>query len=215
MSIKKLITEKDILNLVYLGKYKLEITGNEIFTPAAKDKISEKNIKLTKVNNQNYSNNLSQLVSLNNYKKVVIGSDHTGYAAKKMVIKILKDDGFEVTDVGTNDKKSCDYPDYAIKVGNLVRSGEVNFGIIFDATGIPSSITANKIPTIRAATCYNEFSARSAREHNNANIIVMGAKTLGDETIKSILKVWLNSVFLGERHQKRLDKISKLETNNT
>jgi ribose 5-phosphate isomerase B len=81
----------------------------------------------------------------------------------------------------------------------------------FDATGIPSAITANKLPGIRAATVIMSFSARSSREHNNANIIVLGAKMLGDELIKSILDVWLTSSFLGERHQKRLDKISKIE----
>ncbi|MCW8850073.1 MAG: RpiB/LacA/LacB family sugar-phosphate isomerase, partial [Melioribacteraceae bacterium] len=127
------------------------------------------------------------------------------------ISKILKDQGYEIIDVGTFDEASCDYPDFAIKVSQLVTSGEVYFGIILDATGIPSSITANKVSKIRAATCYNEFSARSAREHNNANVLVMGAKTLGEETIKSILYVWLNSEFLGDRHQRRLDKITELE----
>ena len=138
--------------------------------------------------------------------KVAIGNDHTGFAAKKLVSKFLTDQKLEIVDVGSYDETSCDYPDFAIKVGELVRNSEVDFGIILDATGIPSAITANKISGIRAATCYNEFSARSAREHNNANIIVLGAKTLGDETIKSILQVWLNSKFLGDRHQRRLDK---------
>ncbi len=127
----------------------------------------------------------------------------------------MKEQGYEIIDVGTFDESSCDYPDFALKVAEEVFRGNVYFGIILDATGIPSSITANKINGIRAATCYNEFSARSAREHNNANIIVLGAKTLGDETVKSILQVWLNSSFLGERHQKRLDKITDIEKNKS
>jgi len=127
------------------------------------------------------------------------------------VIKYLNKQDYSITDVGTYDDSSCDYPDFAIKVGKLIQSGEVNFGILLDATGIPSAITANKLKGIRAATCYNEFSARSAREHNNANIIVLGAKSLGEESIKSIINVWLNSEFLGDRHQRRLDKISQLE----
>jgi ribose 5-phosphate isomerase B len=211
MAKKKLITEKDILNVIYKGKRKFEITGNELFTPAAKDKITEAGIKLVKAS-QNSSGEYSQIAGpFYRYKKVAVGGDHTGFSTKKIIIKFLIDQGYEVVDVGTYDENSCDYPDYAIKVSELVKNGEVYFGILFDATGIPSAITANKLKGIRAATCYNEFSARSAREHNNANIIVLGAKTLGEETIKSILNVWLNSKFLGERHQRRLEKINQLE----
>ena len=208
---KKLITEQEILNLIYKGKKKFEITGNELFTPAAKDKINEAGIRLVKAEVSNVDGKIISKGPFYKFKNVAIGGDHTGFISKQIVIKFLKEEGYEVTDVGTYDEESCDYPDFAIKVSELVQNGTVNFGILLDATGIPSAITANKISGIRAATCYNEFSARSAREHNNANIIVMGAKTLGEETIKSILNVWLNSVFLGDRHQRRLDKIKKLE----
>ena len=208
---KKLITEQEILNLIYKGKKKFEITGNELFTPAAKDKINEAGIRLVKAEVSNVDGKIISKGPFYKFKNVAIGGDHTGFISKQIVIKFLKEEGYEVTDVGTYDEESCDYPDFAIKVSELVQNGIVNFGILLDATGIPSAITANKISGIRAATCYNEFSARSAREHNNANIIVMGAKTLGEETIKSILNVWLNSVFLGDRHQRRLDKIKNLE----
>ena len=214
MAKKKLITEKDINNIIFKGKRKLEINGNELFTPAAKDKINEAGIELVKsLDNSNIYLNQNNGPFFK-YKKLAIGSDHTGFSIKTILIKYLKDQGYEIIDAGTFDESSCDYPDFAIKVGQHVKNGEVYFGILLDATGIPSSITANKISSIRAATCYNEFSARSAREHNNANVLVLGAKTLGEETIKSILNVWLNSEFLGERHQKRLDKITKLENNN-
>lgn len=211
---KKLITEKDVLNIIYKGKRKFEITGNELFTPSAKDKINEAGIELVKVSANTSQNLITNKGPFYNFKKVAIGSDHTGYNIKTILIKLLKEQGYEIVDAGTFDEASCDYPDFAIKVSQLVKSGEVYFGILIDATGIPSAITANKISSIRAATCYNEFSARSAREHNNANVLVLGAKTLGEESIKSILNVWLNSEFLGERHQKRLDKITKLENNN-
>lgn len=210
MAKKRLITEKDILNIIYRGKKKFEIVGNELFTPAAKDKINEAGIELVK-SEQELTDQNRISGPFFKYKKLAIGSDHTGFSVKTVILNLLKDQGYEVIDVGTYDESSCDYPDFAIKVGQLVSKGEVYFGIILDATGIPSSITANKISKIRAATCYNEFSARSAREHNNANILVMGAKTLGEETIKSILNVWLNSEFLGDRHQRRLDKITELE----
>ena len=119
--------------------------------------------------------------------------------------------GFEVIDAGTFDETSCDYPDYAKKVALQVTSGESNFGILIDATGIPSAITANKIKGIRAATCYSNFSAKSSRAHNNANVLVVGSKTLGDETVKEIVSEWLATDFEGGRHQKRLDKITDIE----
>ncbi|MCB9207548.1 MAG: ribose 5-phosphate isomerase B [Ignavibacteriales bacterium] len=209
---KKLITEKEIQGLILKGIRRLEISGNEIFTPAAKDKINEAKIKLDKV--LPISQNFSQLnlsTPTFNSKKLAIGCDHTGFALKNLLIPILNKEGYEIIDIGINDESSCDYPDFALKVAEEVSQGKVSFGILIDATGIPSSITANKIPGIRAATCYNEFSARSSREHNNANILVLGAKAIGEETAKSILQVWLNSSFLGERHQKRLDKITEIE----
>ncbi len=125
--------------------------------------------------------------------------------------KILVEKGYEIIDVGTYDENACDYPDFAFAAAMKVKTGDADFAVLIDATGIPSSITANKIPGIRACTCYNEFSARSAREHNNGNALVVGAKTLGEETIKSILEVWLNTSFGGARHQKRLDKITAIE----
>ncbi|MCL4551344.1 MAG: ribose 5-phosphate isomerase B [Bacteroidetes bacterium] len=144
-------------------------------------------------------------------KKIVIGSDHTGVKQKKVLFDFLKNEGYEINDVGTFTEDSVDYPDIAYNVANRVAIGECDFGILLDATGIPSAITANKVPGIRAATCYNEFSAKSSREHNDANVLVLGARSLGEETIKSIAAVWLKSTFLGDRHQRRLDKIKMLE----
>ena len=211
---KKLITEKEILDLILSGKRRLEITGNELITPAAKDKINEAKIKVVKSdrNSSNAVQNTSGI--LFSLKRLAIGSDHTGFQMKKRLIPYLEKQDFKVIDVGTYDEKSCDYPDFAAKVSGLVQKGEVYFGILLDATGIPSAITANKFKGLRAVTCYNEFSARSSREHNNANCLVLGAKTLGEESIKSIVDVWLNSEFLGDRHQRRLDKITKIENNN-
>ena len=99
----------------------------------------------------------------------------------------------------------------SVPTAKKVKERSVDWGIIIDATGIPSAITANKLKGIRAATCYNEFSARSAREHNNANILVIGAKAIGEETAKSILDAWLTTNFGGGRHQRRLDKITQIE----
>ena len=143
--------------------------------------------------------------------RIVIGCDHGGFDLKLKVIDFVKEKGYDIIDIGTNSNESCDYPDFAIAVAREVAKGSSDFGICFDATGIPSAITANKIKGIRAATCYNEFSAWSAINHNNANVLVMGAMTLGIEVIKSIIDKWVSTEFAGGRHQRRLDKISALE----
>ncbi len=209
---KKLITEEIILNLYKSGRTVLKVSGNEIFTPSALDKIRELNISLEKESKQTKSEiTANKSGESSTIKKIGIGSDHTGFTVKKEIIGFLSEKGFEVIDYGTYDEQSCDYPDFALTVAKNVVLNEVDAGIIFDATGIPSAITANKLPGIRAATCYNEFSAKSSREHNNSNVLVLGAKTLGMETIKSILDVWLKTDFLGGRHQRRLDKIRTIE----
>ncbi|MGK9367834.1 ribose 5-phosphate isomerase B [Melioribacter sp. Ez-97] len=200
---KQLITEKDVLDVIKSGKNSLTVGGSYIITPAARDLIIRKKIEIVSNRNQSAPGKKS-------FEKIAVGSDHTGVKVKKILVELLKD-RYSIEDVGAFTEDSVDYPDIALKVANKVNSGEADCGILIDATGIPSAIAANKIPGIRAATCYNEFSARSSREHNNSNIIVVGARALGEETIKSIVKVWLESEFLGERHQRRLDKITAIE----
>lgn len=209
---KNLITESDIAKFYREGKTILPVGDNDILTPLAKDKIKALGIKVIKKNAaQAIDVDDAEIVKSFKTNRVAVGSDHTGFKIKNIVAKFLSDKKFEVIDVGTYDESSCDYPDFAYAVSLKVKEGGADFGIILDATGIPSSITANKVKGIRAATCYNEFSARSAREHNNANVLVLGAKSLGEETIKSILEVWLNTGFGGGRHQKRLNKITAIE----
>ncbi len=199
---KKLITEDYVLQVIKKGEKEIFISKDSVLTPLALDRIKREGLKII--------DKCSFIKSENKFYKIIIGSDHTGVKAKKILVEHLKKN-YELTDIGSFTEESVDYPDIAIQIAKRVKSGEYECGIILDATGIPSAITANKFSGIRAATCYNEFSARSSREHNNANILVLGAKTLGDETIKSIVDVWLNSKFLGERHQRRLDKIKALE----
>jgi len=211
---KKLITELDIVKLHQAGVKIIPVGENEILTPLAQDKVKDLGLKIVTKEEAARINNAENFLNTSvRLKKAAIGSDHTGFKVKNILSKILTEKGFEVIDVGTFDEKSCDYPDFALAVAEKVQSLSVDFGIVVDATGIPSAITANKLRGIRAATCYNEFSTRSAREHNNANVLVLGAKALGEETIKSILEVWLNTNFGGGRHQRRLDKISDIERN--
>ena len=206
---KKLITEEDVLKAIKNGSMVIATEKGAIITPLARDLIRSK--KLTILENEKHEYSSSSTSVKFPFKKISIGSDHTGFKVKNMLIKYLTEKSYQVYDSGTFDEKSCDYPDFAEEVADKVRLGKSDCGIIVDATGIPSAITANKLEGIRAATCYNEFSAKSARSHNDSNVLVLGAKTLGEETIKSILDVWLKTEFEGGRHQKRLDKITGIE----
>jgi ribose 5-phosphate isomerase B len=209
---KKLITEHDVLELEKKGIKVLVKTRDTIITPLALDRI--RFAKFTILEKEEIPREqIHQSNDINNtlVKRITIGSDHTGFKLKNIIIKYLNEKGFLVNDVGTFDESSCDYPDFARLVAKSVASKESDFGILIDATGIPSAITANKIKGIRAATCYNAFSARSSRAHNNANVLVVGAKALGEETIKIIIDEWLTTEFDGGRHQNRLDKITEIE----
>ena len=205
---KKVFTEEDIIRLYREGSNVVIAGKADIFTPSALDKIKEFNltVKLLEKGKPEIAS-----VGPGISKVVAIGGDHTGFKIKSIISKYLTNKSYNIKDVGTFSEQSCDYPDFAYEVAQKVVKKEVEFGIIIDATGIPSAITANKVPGIRAATCYNEFSAKSAREHNDANILVLGAKTLGEETIKSIIDKWIVTDFAGERHQRRLDKITAIE----
>ena len=205
---KKVFTEEDIIRLQKEGSRIVAAGNADIFTPSALDKIRDFHftIKIIDKGKPEFAGR-----EISSQKIIAIGGDHTGFKVKAMVAKFMNGKGFQIKDVGTFSEQSCDYPDFAYAVAQKVVNKEAEFGIIIDATGIPSAITANKVPGIRAATCYNEFSAKSAREHNNGNILVLGAKTLGEETIKSIIEKWISTDFAGERHQRRLDKITAIE----
>lgn len=206
---KKLITEEDILKLIKEGQTEFVVSNNTIFTPSALDRIRSSKLKFVEQSSHKSVSEVS--IPSNEVKTIVIGSDHTGFEMKRILISYLKDKGYKVSDVGTDSKESCDYPDYALEVARRRLNGECDTGIMIDATGIPSAIVINKLPGIRAATCYNEFSAKSAREHNNSCVLCLGAKSLGEETIKSIVDVFLKTPFAGGRHQRRLDKITAIE----
>jgi ribose 5-phosphate isomerase B len=202
---KKLITEDDIKKVIKSGANEILIENGSVLTPLAIDRIRNAGLKIIK-------DPLSvSITTANSQIKIAIGADHTGVKLKKIISEILKQKGYDLFDVGTFTEDAVDYPDIAYSVANRVMIGEVDFGILIDTTGIPSAITANKLPGIRAATCYNEYSARSSREHNNSNVLAIGARSIGEEVAKSIVEVWLNSKFLGDRHQKRLDKLSVIE----
>ena len=143
--------------------------------------------------------------------KIAIGSDHGGVRLKKEIIAHLKSKGTEYEDFGTFSEESCDYPDVAVKVAEKVVSKSFEFGILICGTGIGIGIAANKVPGIRAALCNDTFSAHASREHNNANILTMGERVVGTGLALDIVDIFLNSKFQGDRHMRRVNKISEIE----
>jgi ribose 5-phosphate isomerase B len=140
-------------------------------------------------------------------ENMVIGSDHAGYELKERIKAFLKTKQIIAEDIGCFDASPVDYSDYALKVAAAVSSGLYGRGVLICGTGIGMSIAANRFPQTRAALCHNVFTAEASRRHNNANILVLGARVLEEEEALHILDVWLETPFEGGRHQKRLDKI--------
>src|SRR6266568_3061108 len=142
---------------------------------------------------------------------IIIGSDNGGLALKTSLTSYLHRRGFQTSDAGTNDDASVDYPDFGQKVAETVIAGEAELGILICGTGIGMSIAANKIPGIRAALVTDVFMARMAKEHNNANVLVLGGRVLDEQKACDLVGAWLDATFEGGRHQARLDKIAALE----
>ena len=143
--------------------------------------------------------------------KIAIGADHGAFDLKEVLKVYLEEKGYEVKDCGTYDLSSVDYPDIAEKTAKEITNGSCEKGILLCGTGIGISIAANKVKGIRAALCTNEYCAKMSRNHNNANILCMGARVTGVELAKSILDTFLKEEFEGGRHQVRVDKIMNIE----
>jgi ribose 5-phosphate isomerase B len=143
--------------------------------------------------------------------KIGIASDHGGFKLKKAIINHFT--AIEFDDLGTHDEESCDYPFYVSKVCYKIQNHELEYGIVICGTGIGASIVANKITGIRAALCLNEFMAEMSKRHNNANVLALAGRVLGEEFALRIVDRWINASFEGGRHQKRIDMIHQLEMN--
>lgn len=145
--------------------------------------------------------------------KIAIGCDHGGIVLKDALLGLLKEREIEVIDYGTYDGKSVDYPDYAEKVARAVASHAVDKGILMCGTGIGISIAANKVKGIRCAVCHNVFTGSACSAHNDANIISLGGRIVSEQEAVEIVKAWLDTPFEGDRHIKRIEKITKIENN--
>ena len=146
--------------------------------------------------------------------KVFIGGDHAGVELRAQLKKSMESWGHEVVDLGTSSHESVDYPDFAVEVGERVAKGEGR-GVLVCGTGIGVDIAANKIPGVRSARVTDTYSARMSRQHNDANVITLGARVTGDALCEEILKIWLDTPFEGGRHQRRVDKLNALDTKRT
>ncbi len=145
--------------------------------------------------------------------KISIASDHAGYEAKQVLVEYLNQKGYEVTDFGTNSTSSCDYPDFAVKCAKSVAEKMSDFGILVCGTGIGMAICANKIKGIRCANCSDEFSTQMTREHNDANILALGARVISTDKMKTLVDIFLTTPFSHEeKHLRRIQKIAHLES---
>lgn len=143
--------------------------------------------------------------------QLYIASDHGGLELKERLVRHLEGRGLRVTDCGTLNGDSVDYPDFGERVAGAVSAGIVELGVLVCGTGIGMSIVANKFPRVRAALAHDEFTARMAKEHNNANVLVLGGRVLEPVEAEAMVDVWLDAPFESGRHQRRLDKIAELE----
>ena len=143
--------------------------------------------------------------------KIAIASDHAGYEEKERLKPLLNELGIQYEDLGTLSEESVDYPDYARKAGEEVSQGKVDQGLLVCGSGAGMAIAANKVPGVRAAVAWTEETARLAREHNDANVLSLGARVTAPEELAKIVRAWFNAKFAGGRHAIRVEKIREIE----
>jgi ribose 5-phosphate isomerase B len=199
-SSKTVITEDDVRDLAEGAV--LRIAEGARLTPLAADIVSEKRIELVRRVPRRGSKT-SRLIA--------VGADHGGFKMKQELKSFLGGLGHQVHDFGTNSEEPVDYPDLAYAVARSVAEGESELGIVIDGAGVGSAITANKVPGVRAAACYSVDVARNSREHNGANVLSLGSKTITVAEMREIVQVWLATEMTEERHQKRVAKIQAVE----
>jgi len=170
----------------------------------------------TRHKNFNLNDETLFIERLMNFKSIGIASDHAARDLKALIVDYVKLHDIRVVDfgIGSDTNKSVDYPDYAAAVAREVSDGKLEAGIAVCGTGIGMSIACNKFPGVRATVVWDDYSARMSREHNNSNILCLGARTLNHHRAIDLVKIWLETRFVGERHQNRLDKIREIEKKN-
>lgn len=197
---------EEIINTLERNQVVL-IKPGAIITPSARDKADYMGIEFR------ISLGEEQLIEddISFPNAIAIGADHGGFELKEEIKKKLDQWGYKYIDVGTHNSDSVDYPDFAYAVAISVAKGQTKKGIMIDGAGIGSAMVANKVKGIRAANCHNLFEINNSREHNDANVLTLGGRTLGPALALEMVKVWLETPFAGGRHQRRVDKIMQYE----
>ena len=205
---RNVLTAADLESVASGGE--VTLTPDTLVTPLAREEAERRGITLRVVEPETAgraANPSGEPAS----RVVAIGADHGGYELKQQLKGHLRDWRYTVLDLGTDSAAAVDYPDFAEAVANAVARGEAWRGVVIDSAGIGSSIAANKVPGIRAALCYDRATARNSREHNDANVLSLGARMVSAELAREILAVWLETPFAGGRHLRRVDKIRAIE----
>ena len=199
-SSKTVITEDDVRDLA--AGATLRIAEGARLTPLAADIVSEKRIEIVRRVPRRGSKTS---------RMIAVGADHGGFRMKEELKTLLTGLGHQIHDFGTNSEEPVDYPDLAYVVARSVAEGTSDLGIVIDGAGVGSAITANKVPGVRAAACYSVEVARNSREHNGANVLSLGSKTISSAQMHEIVKAWLATELTEDRHRKRVGKIEAIE----
>jgi ribose 5-phosphate isomerase B len=180
----------------------ITVAADALITPLAREEAEQRKISIRLA---------APEASSRTGRVVAIGADHGGFELKQRLAAHLREWGYQVLDLGTDSAAAVDYPDFAEAVAGAVVRGDAWRGVVVDSAGIGSAIAANKVPGARAALCYDRATARNSREHNDANVLSLGARMIPAETAREVLAVWLETPFAGGRHQRRVDKIGEIE----
>jgi len=215
------IIDEEVVRQMQSGSVQ-KIASNALITPLARQVALERRIhfestdsELSPVAGEGRVSGpvLSRQMTNPEHRSVALGADHGGFGLKEMLKEMLEtgEPGYSIVDCGTHSTDSVDYPDYAYAVARLVAEGQAWRGIIIDGAGIGSCMAANKVPGARAAMCYDQATAVNSREHNNANILTLGAGLIGPSLAKQIAQTWLMTDFAGGRHARRVAKIDRID----
>ena len=204
----QMITEADARSLDY-GSSVVLLAGVHV-TPLASDTLKERRVTVVR---EGSDPDLATLAPVSDIRTVALGSDHTGIALKAAILAHLRTRGLAVHDVGTNSSEPVDYPDFAEALGTALRNNQADRGVLVCGSGVGASVAANKIPGVRAGLCHDTYSAHQGVEHDDMNVLVLGARVIGLELAKELVERFVTAQFTGEeRHRRRLEKIKSLET---
>jgi ribose 5-phosphate isomerase B len=209
---RRLVTEHDVRDLPFGSVCPVPPGG--LVTPLARQVAMDRHIVLNTADTPDpvsKANASASVPTAASGRTVALGADHGGFKLKESLKAYLRDLGYQVMDCGTNSTEAVDYPDFALAVAELVAQGRAWRGILIDGAGIGSCMAANKVPGIRAAMCYDQSTAVNSREHNDADVLTLGAGLIGEALARQIVKTWLETPFGGGRHARRVEKIMEIE----